>query len=406
MTLGYVVSRYPLLSETFILREMWELERQGHQVHIYPLRRVRGLRHARTQALQARVWHAGWAAPRSQARWLRRRPGAYLAALGAALWHNRGDANLWLGAAAYWPKAAAIAERMQRDGVQQIHAHYATHPALVAYLAHRLTAIPYSFTAHAHDLFLHRAMLGRKIAAASQVVAISRFNQAILEAARGGARTPIAVVHCGVECDVLAAAGARRPERETAAAGLRLLSVGSLQAYKGHRVLVQACAQLRDRGVRLHCRILGGGGLAPALRRQIAALGLHAQVELAGAVTESEVAAALAQADVFVLPSIVAPSGQMEGIPVALMEAMAAGLPVVASRLSGIPELIRDGCDGLLVPPGDAEALAQAVLGLADAGERRRLGAAAQQRVRAEFELTANVGQLARLWQAAGEAAA
>ncbi len=205
---------------------------------------------------------------------------------------------------------------------------------------------------------------------------------------------------------MLGAAGARRPERETAAAGLRLLSVGSLQAYKGHRVLVQACAQLRDRGVRLHCRILGGGGLAPALRRQIAALGLHAQVELAGAVTESEVAAALAQADVFVLPSIVAPSGQMEGIPVALMEAMAAGLPVVASRLSGIPELIRDGCDGLLVPPGDAEALAQAVLGLADAGERRRLGAAAQQRVRAEFELTANVGQLARLWQAAGEAAA
>ncbi len=405
MTLGYVVSRYPLLSETFILREMWELERQGHKVHVYPLRRVRGLRHARAQALRAPVWRAGWCAPGSQLHWLRRRPRAYLAALGEALWHNRGDANLWLGAAAFWPKATAIAERMERDRVKQIHAHYATHPALVALIAHRLTGIPFSFTVHAHDLFLHRAMLGRKMAAAGQVVAISRFNRALLERERGGGGAPIAVVHCGVECEALAGLAARRTE-EGGGAPLRLLSVGSLQAYKGHRFLVEACARLRARGQAFHCRIVGGGGLEKRLRRQIASLGLGAMVELAGVATESEVTAAMAAADVFVLPSIVAPSGQMEGIPVALMEAMAAGLPAVASRLSGIPELIADGQDGLLVPPGDAEALARAVARLADADERRRLGAAAQRRVRAEFDLAANVAQLAQLWQGAAREAA
>jgi colanic acid/amylovoran biosynthesis glycosyltransferase len=399
MTLGYVVSRYPLLSETFILREMWELERQGHNVRIYPLRPVAGLRHARATALRAPVWRAGWCNPRSQAYWLQRRPKAYLTTLAEALWQNRGDANLWLGAMAYWPKAAAIARRMQRDQVDQIHAHYATHPALAAYIAHRLTGIPFSFTAHAHDIFLHRAMLQRKIAAASQVIAISRFNQAWLERARGGAATPIPVVHCGVESDALAEVGARRRPPKPGQ-GLRLLSVGSLQAYKGHRVLVEACARLRAAGLTFHCRIVGGGRLAEALRRQIASLGLEQAVVLAGPAAESAVAAALADADVFVLPSIVAPSGQMEGIPVALMEAMAAGLPVVASRLSGIPELVTDGHDGLLTPPGDAVALAQALERLADPELRRRLGAAAQRRVRADFDLEANVAHLARAWQA------
>ena len=402
MTLGYVLSRYPLLSETFILREMWELERQGQKLRVYPLRRVRGKRHARVAALRAPVWWAPWLGPLGcHLRWLRRRPGRYLGTLAAVLWHNRGDAKLWAGAVAYWGKAVAIAERLQRDRVDQIHAHYATHPALVAYVAHRLTGIPYSFTVHAHDLYCHRAMLGQKSRRARVVVCISRFNRDLLQAVAPPPRAAVAVVHCGVECAAYGALAAARRTEAADGGPLRLLAVGSLQPYKGHRHLLAACAELRRHGVALECRIVGGGELRPALERQIAGLGLAPQVRLDGPATEEEVQAALAWAQVFVLPSVVvARTGKMEGIPVALMEAMAAGLPVVASRLSGIPELVGGEAEGLLVPPADAAALAQALLRLRDPELRRRLGQAARRRVEAEFDLSANVARLARLWAA------
>lgn len=398
MKLGYVLSRYPLLSETFILREIWELERQGQQLAVYPLRHAPGARaksHPRVAALRTRIWRAGWIAAGSHLYWLRRRPLRYFATLAEAAARNRGDLNLELGALAYWGKAVAIARQARRDQIEQLHAHYATHPALVAWVVWRLTGIPYSFTVHAHDLFCHRAMLGRKIAAASSVVAISEYNRRLLEAARPAhAATPLHVVHCGVEVPPPCPARARGGRE------LRILSVGSLQAYKGHRVLISACALLRRRGLAFQCRIVGGGPLQAALRREIARAGLEDSILLAGAATEQEVAAELRQAQVFALPSVrVARTGQMEGIPVALMEAMAAGLAVVASRLSGIPELVGDGVEGLLVPPNDAAALAHALERLRDPELRERLGRAGRIKVAAEFSLAANVARLAELWQ-------
>lgn len=402
MTLGYVLSRYPLLSETFILREMWELEQRGQRLRVYPLRPVRGKRHARVEALRARVWIAPWRGPcASHLRWLWRRPGAYGRTLAAVLWHNRGDLNLLAGAVAYWGKAVGIAERMQWDGVEHIHAHYATHPGLVAYVAHRLTGIPYSFTVHAHDLYCHRAMLGEKVRRARSVVCISEFNRRRLEAMVPPPRPRIEVVHCGVE--VAAYGGARRGRDEDAETGrLRLVAVGSLQPYKGHCHLVAACARLRERGLEFECRIVGAGNLRRKLATQIRDCGLEGVVRLEGAASEAEVAAALAWAQVFVLPSVVERSGKMEGIPVALMEAMAAGLAVVASRISGIPELVEEERSGLLVPAADAEALAAALERMGEAGLRRRLGAAARERVSAEFDLAASVERLERVWAAAG----
>jgi len=181
-----------------------------------------------------------------------------------------------------------------------------------------------------------------------------------------------------------------------------VLAVGSLQPYKGHRHLIAACARLRGQ-LEVECQIVGGGRLRRRLAAQIAASGLDAEagagVRLLGPATEEEVRRRLAWAEVFVLPSVVDPrTGQMEGIPVALMEAMAAGLAVVASRLSGIPELVVDGENGLLVEPGNAEALAGAMARLAEPGLRRRLGERARRRVGEEFELAANVRRLAALW--------
>lgn len=394
MRLGYILSRYPLLSETFILREMLELERLGHVLTVYPLRRVRqGPRHAGAEALSAEVLCPGRQAVAAIVYWLRRKPGTVLRTLAAGLWHNRGDGRLWLGALIYWPKALAMARHMEQQHIRQAHAHYATHPAFAAYVVKQLTGIPYSITLHAHDLYCHRAMLSQKVQGARQVVTISEFNRRWLESSLPhlATRPLAAVIRCGVEATRYESLA----EGRAATAELRLLSVGSLQPYKGHCHLIAASAELRRLGVRFDCRIVGGGRLRASLQRQIERAELGNRVRLEGPQTEEGVRRWLGWADVFVLPSVVdRRSGQMEGIPVALMEAMAAGLAVVASHLSGIAELVGEG-EGLLVAPGNEPALTAAILRLREADLRRRLGAAAQARIRAEYDLSANVARLA-----------
>lgn len=389
MVLGYVFSRYPVLSETFILREMLEMERLGHRLVICPLRQqFAPVRHARVHQLRAAIWFPAFVQLLAvNLQRLARQPARYLSTLLLALWYNRADRNQLAGVVIYWPRAVAFAEHCEGSQVEHVHAHYATHPALVAWVVHRLTRIPYSFTAHAHDIYCHNAMLRVKSESAGFVAAISAFNAAWLHAR---CRRPVAieVIRCGVECDRYAAIAARR---QSHAGPLRVLSVGSLQPYKGHAHLIAACAELPQ----LECRILGGGPLRSRLERQIRMLGLQDRVTLGGPATEDGVAEALAWADVFALASVRVATGQMEGIPVALMEAMASGLPVVATRLSGIPELVEPGYSGWLVPPADAAALARALerLGV-DPGLRQRMGARGRQAVAEKFNLATNAALL------------
>ncbi|MGH9519863.1 MAG: glycosyltransferase family 4 protein, partial [Terriglobales bacterium] len=405
---AYVLARFPLLSETFILREMQELERLGHSLTVFPLQRVTdGPRHGGVNELRAPIRYQACFSPAAIVYWLRRKPGAALRALGAGLWHNRGDARLWLGALAYWPKALGIAREMRQQKIEHAHAHYVTHPAFVAYVVNRLTGIPYSVTIHAHDLYCHRAMLRQKVQRASQVVTISEYNRRWLEHAlhASSQRSSITVVRCGVAAATFESLAAGR----TASSGLRVLSVGSLQPYKGHRHLIAACAELGRRGVAFDCRIVGGGRLEDTLQRQIERARLGNWVRLEGPQTEAGIRTWLRWANVFALASVVDKrTGQMEGIPVALMEAMAAGLAVVASNVSGIAELVQEG-EGLLVAAEAEDELAAALLRLRDAGLRRRLGTAAQRHIRAEYDLQVNVAQLARRlgWSVApGEATA
>jgi glycosyltransferase involved in cell wall biosynthesis len=284
---------------------------------------------------------------------------------------------------------ALFAVEAERRGVERIHAHYATHPALAAWVASRLTGLPYSFTAHAHDIYVERPMLAEKLAEADFVVAISDYNRRLLEDLYGE-NARIRVIHCGIEPRFFAPR-----EQPPVHEAPRILCVASLEEYKGHPHLLHACALLRDRGLAFRLLLVGEGEDRPALERLVTELGLGDSVELLGAQPRERVAELLADADAFVLPSVVTASGKKEGIPVVLMEALAMEVPVVATRISGIPELVEDGHTGLLVPERDPDALAGAlerVLG--DPDGARRMAAVGREKVLAEFDLRRNTAQL------------
>jgi glycosyltransferase involved in cell wall biosynthesis len=233
------------------------------------------------------------------------------------------------------------------------------------------------------------ALSRRRIGEAVAIRVISDFNRRWLHENLGIAPGRCEVIRCGVDPGAFTATGPSEAEPPL------LLAVGRLVDYKGFRFLLRACRTLVDRGLDFRCRIVGSGPEEPALRRRLESLGLHGVVELAGVVPHAEMAAEFARAAAFVLPCCVGAGGEMDGIPVAMMEAMARGLPVVSTRLTGIPELVRDGENGLLVDPEDAEGLAGALARvLVDGGLRQRLGERARATVVADYDLDANTRAL------------
>jgi glycosyltransferase involved in cell wall biosynthesis len=393
----YVVSRFPAITETFILDELRELRARGVEVEVLPLFGARGGEvHAAFRELRGRTHYQrtlSWELAAAQLHWLRRRPRALLSAWAGALRATAPSPRLLVRAPAVLLKAALLARRVEAMGVAHVHAHWATHPALAAWTVRTLTGLPYSFTAHAHDLYVDRAMLREKVRDAAFVVTISEYNRRLLEEVCGrAARGKIHVIRCGVDLDEFTPAP-RRP-----AAVPTFVCVASLRPYKGHAVLLDAVALLRARGVVLRVVLVGDGPLRADLQAQVARLGIGDAVTLRGALPHQEIPAVLAGATAVVLPSVTQSDGQMEGIPVALMEAMAAGVPVVSTRLSGIPELVRDGEGGLLVPERDPEALAGAMARLAaDPELAARLAGGARRSVERDFDRARNVERLEAL---------
>jgi glycosyltransferase involved in cell wall biosynthesis len=396
--IAYLVSWFPAITETFILDEVRDLRARGVEVEVLPLFGRRGGDvHAGWRELSActhyhRTFSFELAA--AQLHWLRRRPGALLRLWGEALRLSAGSRKLLVRAPLVLLKAALLARRVEAMGARHVHAHWATHPTLAAWAVRALTGTGYSFTAHAHDLYVDRAMLREKAEAARFVVTISEFNRALLAQECGAEiARKVHVVRCGVDVGAFAPLRRRRPARPI------FVCVASLREYKGHAVLLEAVRLLRARVPELRVVLVGDGELRSAIEARIARDGLAEHVELRGALPHQEIPAVLAEATAMVLPSVTSRDGQMEGIPVALMEAMAAGVPVVATRLSGIPELVRDGESGLLVPERDAAALAAALERLAgDPALAARLADGGRRAVREGFDRARNVATLAALF--------
>jgi len=404
LKVAYIVSRFPKLTETFILNELQAVENQGVQVELFPLQRERTTTmHPDAQRWVRQAHYTPWmslAVLRSNLAMLVQKPGNYLGALAAMLWSAHGSARYFAGVLAFFPKSIHLARRMAREDITHIHAHFASHPATAALIIHRLTGIPYSFTAHGSDIHRDQHMLKEKTVAAAFVVPISRFNrEVILKASGGEYAEKMRIIHCGVDT------GRFQPVQRAAANGrpLQITCVGTLHEVKGQRHLIKACQILHDRGLNFHCHFIGDGPDQPALMKQAADAGLTQKMTFHGRLDQPGVQQALREADLLAAPSVPASDGRREGIPVVLMEAMACGLPVVSSRLSGIPELVEDGISGLLTEPGDARAIADALECLdGNPNYREQLGKAGRLMVEQEFDLTKSAQRLAGLFGESG----
>jgi colanic acid/amylovoran biosynthesis glycosyltransferase len=398
LRVAYIVSRFPHVSETFIARELDAVGGQpGLELELLALFPPVGL----TVHPRARRWLTSLRRPRAGeaaagiAWWARRRPARLAASVALVIGGYARRPALLARALATLPIAAAHARWVQRRDVDHVHAHYATYPLLAAWLCHRLTGVPYSVTVHAHDIFVDRSFLRRRLAEAAFVVAVSEYNRRSLAGDGSSGTTPVHVVRCGIEPEAyrfrLRAPAAARP--------VRALCVASLQEYKGHRVLLEALAGAGQRLARVQLDLVGNGPLRAELEALAQKLGLQTRVCFHGSLAEPAVTELLETADLFVLPAVVARSGQMEGLPVALMEALAAGVPVVATRLSGIPELVRDGYTGLLAEPGNPEDLARAMEAVLDEPAAAQARSEAGRRlVEGEYDIRRSAVLLTRLF--------
>lgn len=393
---AYVMSRFPMLSETFVLYEVLAVEHEGVRVELYPLLREReAVIHPEATPLVERARYQpflSWPILCSQLYFLRRCPRRYLGTIGALFLGVAGSLNFTIGAVGIWPKVVHMARLMAAEGVTHVHCHFATHPAVAGWIVRRLVGIPFSFTAHGSDLHVDRHMLPRKVAEAAFVIAISEYNRDLILSECGpDVKDKVRVLHCGVDPGTF-----RPPEQPPPGEVLRILCIGTLHEVKGQRYLLEACHLVKAQGIDLHCTLVGDGPDRGRLQRLISEWALDGHVELAGRRTRDEIAALLATTHVLAAPSVPTRRGKREGIPVVLMEAMSAGVPVVASRLSGIPELVEHERSGLLVPPGDATALADALRRLRDdPALRSRLGQEGRQKVVREFNLRTNAARLA-----------
>jgi glycosyltransferase involved in cell wall biosynthesis len=406
----YVIPAYPpLASQPFVVNEMVEVTRAGHALAILPL--YPGdedpVRHGTFAALRpeavlpARLLDPGTICLAVAT--LLRHPLRVLATLLAL--HRAAGGNPFAHArlAAVTPKALATVWRLRRLGVRHVHAHFANQTADCAAIIGRVAGLPFSFTAHAYDIYsqlprLRNDTLAWKVRQARRVFTVSEFAARRLRRHLPEAQQArVMTAYVGIPLDVFQPA-APRP----AASPMRLLCVARFCEKKGLDTLIDACAELRDRGVPFELRLHGAGPLRTALLERVRRRDLAACVELGEPIAQEVVAERLRECDVFVMPCRQDETGDMDGIPTVFMEALATARPVVSGRVSGIPELVRDGETGLLVPPDDPVAVADALARLAgDAPLRERLGRAGRLLVEAQHDQRLTARRMLALLEAA-----
>lgn len=360
--IGYVLKVYPRFSETFVVTEILAREAAGDDLAIYALRPTTDQR-----------FHPEIARVKAPVTWVRRYP------KGADLWDRIASGVRHPVIAEQLPgllpelaglpgdevgQGIELAEAALADGITHLHAHFASLAGRMAWVASRLTGVPYTLTTHAKDIYhasVDPVLLRRICADADRVIAISRFNENHLGRVLAGTGARVVLQYNALEL-------ARFPFREPAPAHqpLRIAAVGRLVEKKGFAYLIDAAALLVAQGRQLDVRIAGSGELADDLAHRVKAAGLEGTVRLVGPQPQDRIRALVEWADVFAAPCIPGEDGNIDGLPTVVLEAMALGTPVIATAVTGLPEVVENGRTGVLLAPRDLDGLASALADFAD----------------------------------------
>ena len=400
LRIAYMTGEYPRATDTFIQREVAALRQRGIHVQTFSVRKP-----AKNENVGAEQQSEGqntsylqpicpWDLINSHFKLLKRSPSRYFSAAWLGLRARPPGLKALFKQVAYFAEAGLVASCMRERQLVHLHNHFSNSSCSVAMLASALGGFTYSFTMHGPAEFFAPDYwrIDQKIRRALFICCISNFcrSQGMIYAPQE--KWPrMHIVHCGVDPTLF--------ERCThEGQGKRLLFVGRLAAVKGLPVLFEAIAQLRQDRPNIILTIAGDGPDREKLLQQAKELGIEENIRILGYQSQSQVRQLLTQTDVFVMSSFA------EGVPVVLMEAMAAGLPVVATRVAGIPELVEDGVSGFLVPPGEATELAERIAALLDDEDlRTRFGKAGRAEVQAEFNIHLEAQRLCAILTAALE---
>lgn len=392
--IAYLTGEYPRASDTFIQREVANLRALGHEVLTCSIRTTgaehlvgpeQREEHARTFKVLDALRNPA-VTLKAHLRWMKT-PGRYLSALSLAWRSAPKGIKGRLYNLIYFVEAGVLAAKLADEGVTHLHNHIAKASCTVAMLVGALSGLRWSFTIHGPDIFFepHHWRIDEKAARAAFVACISHFCRSQLMCFADAQHWhKLHIVHCGVDPSRYAP----KPVRT----GLRALFVGRLAGVKGVPILIDAVARLASTYPDLSLRLVGDGPDRKALEAEVTRRGLQDRVVFLGYKSQAEVAEELAQTDVFVLPSFA------EGVPVVLMEAMASQVPVLTTRIAGVPELVENGVSGRVVAPGDVSAFADALDRLlSDAELRKAYGAAGRAMVVAEYDAAREARWLSEL---------
>jgi colanic acid/amylovoran biosynthesis glycosyltransferase len=397
--MAYLVSRYPAVSHTFILREVRQLRALGFEIHVAsinsPDRDETGLTAEEREEKSATYYikaHGPAGALIAHLATLASRPIGYFRGMLHALRLGGWDLKGLLYGLLYFIEAVMIGRWMRSKALTHLHVHFATPASNVALIASRVFPITFSITVHGPDEFydVSQYRLPQKITSASFICCIGAYARSqLMKLSPASEWGKFEISPLGVD----SSAFAPRPFRENPEI-FDLICVGRLTPAKGQHILIAAIARLLKEGRSIRLRLVGDGPDRRSLEKMVDELGLGDHVIFEGAVNQDRIRSLYTQADLFVLASFA------EGIPVVLMEAMAMEIPCVTTFITGIPELIRDGVDGILIQPSDDVELAKAIARLADdAMLRRGIGEQGRKRVREKYDLARNTARLASIFE-------
>jgi colanic acid/amylovoran biosynthesis glycosyltransferase len=405
MRIAYIVTMFPCWSETFILNEIVNHTNAGLNISIFSLKQFsEKFVHENAAAFLSKTAYAP--SPFSPILLLLhigqflKQPIRYLAVFAQIIKLRPFSSFLALKSLYVFWISPYFAARVNEFRIDHIHAHFATYAALLARILNEFTGVSYSFTAHAHDIYVDRTLLPIAAEKASAIVTISSFNKNLLEEQLGRRLADrIMVIRCGINVGQFAFS---KKAVESPNKVLHILSVGRLSGIKGFPCLLEALAQLQQDGMRFSCKIIGDGPQLRLLQDLAKRLCIEPRVSFLGAIEQKEVRKEMENADVFVLACGRDASEGHDGIPVVFMEAMALGTPVIGTQLSGIPELVRHGETGLLAAPGDSKSLADTIRSFAGCfTAAESMCIRARQLIEEEFDIEINSRKLRRLFFAA-----